>query len=117
MSNRHLARTIAMQTLFLWDFNEQPQINTKEIVETSFSSFAPNMTDHSFTENIVNDKVTSESFIKAEGPFIPGKNGNMSTKRARNTINFTDDIIYSEEVSELESSQEQNLHSSNQLKL
>lgn len=54
MSNRHLARTIAMQTLFLWDFNDQPKINVKDIVENSFSSFAPNMTDHSFTENIVN---------------------------------------------------------------
>ncbi|MEI8360556.1 MAG: transcription antitermination factor NusB [bacterium] len=63
MSNRHLARTIAMQTLFLWDFNEQPQINVKEVVASSFANFAQNMTDHSFTENIVNGVIENVASI------------------------------------------------------
>ena len=65
MSNRHLARTIAMQTLFLWDFNDQPKINITDVVENSFSSFAPNMTDHSFTENIVNGVITNVEEINS----------------------------------------------------
>ncbi len=41
MSNRHLARTLAMQTLFVWDFNGQTGDNLKEIIAENFVNFAP----------------------------------------------------------------------------
>jgi N utilization substance protein B len=53
MSNRHLARTIAMQTLFEWDFKGKKAEQIDEIINYNFKSFAPEFSDHSFTEKIV----------------------------------------------------------------
>ena len=39
MANRHLARTIAMQTLFCWDFNGQKD-KLEDLVKESFQQFA-----------------------------------------------------------------------------
>lgn len=49
MSNRHLARTIAMQTLFLWDFNGCPETDLSVLVNQNYNSFAPELTDREFT--------------------------------------------------------------------
>ena len=48
MSNRHLARTLAMQTLFVWDFNSQASDNLKEIIDENFANFAPDFDDNGF---------------------------------------------------------------------
>jgi N utilization substance protein B len=53
MSNRHLARTIAMQTLFLWDFNNCPETDLRVMVNQNYDSFAPELTDRDFTLDIV----------------------------------------------------------------
>lgn len=53
MSNRHLGRTIAMQTLFLWDFNGCQTGDLTDVVEKNVEHFAPNLDDHGFTYNIV----------------------------------------------------------------
>jgi transcription antitermination protein NusB len=53
MSNRHLARTIAMQSLFLWDFNGKKDIDFEEIVKSNFSNFAPNFNDGGFTHSLI----------------------------------------------------------------
>jgi transcription antitermination protein NusB len=52
MSNRHLARTIAMQSLFLWDFNAKSG-DLNEIIKQNFHNFAPNFDDKGFSEHIV----------------------------------------------------------------
>ena len=53
MSNRHLARTIAVQTLYQWDFNNQEKdINT--ITTEVRESFAPEFDDGSFIDYLVN---------------------------------------------------------------
>ncbi|PIS40606.1 MAG: transcription antitermination factor NusB [Candidatus Kerfeldbacteria bacterium CG08_land_8_20_14_0_20_43_14] len=52
MSNRHLARTIAMQALFEWDFNRQSG-NLAEVVERDKKEFAPDFDDHDFAMRIV----------------------------------------------------------------
>jgi len=54
MSNRHLARTIAMQTLFLWDFNHQDENILDDILNNMFKNFAPNFDDHGFAHDLVN---------------------------------------------------------------
>jgi len=51
MSNRHLARTIAMQALFEWDFNHQTG-NLVEFVEHDKKEFAPDFDDHDFALRI-----------------------------------------------------------------
>jgi len=53
MSNRHLARTIAMQTLYLWDFNGRENKNLDKIVEQNLKEFAPGFNDEGFTKSIV----------------------------------------------------------------
>lgn len=52
MSNRHLARTIAMQTLFVWDFNEQSD-NVDQIIKENFANFAPNFDDGGYVFDTV----------------------------------------------------------------
>ena len=53
MSNRHLARTLAMQTLFLWDFHGRPNLKISEIVRNMFEYFAPNFDDHGFVVGLI----------------------------------------------------------------
>jgi N utilization substance protein B len=53
MSNRHLARTIAMQSLFTWDFNGCHNEKIEEILESNFSNFAPNFDDGGFARDLV----------------------------------------------------------------
>lgn len=53
MSNRHLARTIAMQTLFLWDFKGKNNEELENIVGEVFANFAPQFNDHGFVEGLV----------------------------------------------------------------
>lgn len=53
MSNRHLARTIALQTLFAWDFNGQKDGDIEKIIVNNFANFAPNFDDGGFVKNLV----------------------------------------------------------------
>lgn len=54
MSNRHLARTIAMQALFIWDFHGKPKTDMAKIVEQVFATFAPNFNDQGFALSLLN---------------------------------------------------------------
>ncbi|MDD3711171.1 MAG: transcription antitermination factor NusB [Patescibacteria group bacterium] len=51
MANRHLSRTIAMQTLFVWDFNGKKK-DLKEIIVDNFLNFAPEFDDGGFAEEL-----------------------------------------------------------------
>ncbi len=53
MSNRHLARTIAMQTLFVWDFNGQKTDMVESLISDNFANFAPNFDDGGFVKELV----------------------------------------------------------------
>lgn len=53
MSNRHLARTIALQTLFAWDFNGQKDGDIERIIANNFANFAPNFDDGGFVSSLV----------------------------------------------------------------
>jgi N utilization substance protein B len=53
MSNRHLARTIAMQSLFMWDFNGRQDKDLNEIAKGNLSYFAPNFNDNGFVKKIL----------------------------------------------------------------
>ena len=52
MSNRHLARTLAMQTLYQWDFNEQKK-DIKEIMLGVRENFAPEFDDGQFINHLI----------------------------------------------------------------
>lgn len=53
MSNRHLARTVAMQILFEWDFNNRSQ-GLSEVIERSIAEFGAGLgEDSKFIEQLV----------------------------------------------------------------
>lgn len=63
MSNRHLARTVAMQTLYEWDFNhpladavvgETEREEIQKLTQENREEFAPGLDDQGFTDTLVN---------------------------------------------------------------
>ena len=52
MSNRHLARTIAWQTLYQWDFNDK-QTDLEAVIKNDLAEFAPQFDDKGFIDNLV----------------------------------------------------------------
>lgn len=54
MANRHLARSMVLQTLFEWDFNgRRPTDDVEEILERNVSEFAPGIGDTSFMRRLL----------------------------------------------------------------
>ncbi len=53
MSNRHLARTIAMQSLYQWDFLGQDDARLPEVIAFNRSEFASDFDDGGFVESLV----------------------------------------------------------------
>lgn len=54
MSNRHLARSIAMQSLFEWDFRDKPSAILPAIVDHNLDEFGPGLEEErEFAKKIV----------------------------------------------------------------
>jgi N utilization substance protein B len=53
MANRHLARSIALQTLFEWDFRALPDKELLAIEKRNIEEFAPGIEEDSFSNKIV----------------------------------------------------------------
>lgn len=54
MSNRHLSRTIALQSLYQWDFLGMPEGKLPEIIAFNRDEFAPKFDDEGFVDELVN---------------------------------------------------------------
>jgi len=54
MASRHLSRSIAMQSLYEWDFNGQKQDNLNEIVLRNIKEFGPGLESTDFVFSLVN---------------------------------------------------------------
>src|SRR5437773_9232653 len=65
MSNRHLARTIAMQTLYEWDFNGRQKPDVVGLLKENFKQFAPDFSDEGFSEQLINGVLDHLSDIDA----------------------------------------------------
>ncbi|MFA5130233.1 MAG: transcription antitermination factor NusB [Patescibacteria group bacterium] len=52
MSNRHLCRALALQSLYEWDFNNSSK-DAVEILRRNIAEFAPDLDEKDFAENIV----------------------------------------------------------------
>lgn len=59
MSNRHLARTIAMQTLFEWDFRGSENDRLTAILEHNFLEFGDGLTEKDFTVSLINGVIAN----------------------------------------------------------
>jgi len=62
MSNRHLARTIVLQTLFQWDFN-QGQEELNKIIGRNFQEFAPEFDDGGFSKELISGIIKNQPAI------------------------------------------------------
>ncbi len=75
MSSRHLARSIALQTLYEWDFFRDEGKNYKDIIEKNVKEFAKNSSDLSFVHSIVDGVVENiselDKIIVAAAPEWP----------------------------------------------
>lgn len=53
MSNRHLSRSIAMQTLYEWDFRGRPTAILPVLTEQNMKEFGAGLTENEFTGEII----------------------------------------------------------------
>src|SRR4051812_22104165 len=53
MANRHLSRSIVLQSLFEWDFNSRNSTEALSIFKRNTEEFAPGMGDFSFMDNLL----------------------------------------------------------------
>lgn len=53
MANRHLSRSIVLQSLFEWDFSQQKDSALKAIAERNVLEFAPGIEDLSFVKKLI----------------------------------------------------------------
>lgn len=71
MANRHLARTIALQALFEWDFTKG-QRTPEEMVATNKQEFAPDFDDQGFSLELVKSVIKNQKAIdKLISKFAP----------------------------------------------
>lgn len=75
MANRHLSRTVALQSLFEWDFCGQKNNTIDDIVSRNSAEFAPGMSDGSFAhklvKGIISKKEDLDSIIVKAAPDWP----------------------------------------------
>jgi transcription antitermination protein NusB len=75
MANRHLSRSIVLQSLFEWDFRGQDDSAMKDIVARNIAEFAPGMGDFSFVQNLTTNvlakKTDLDKIIEKAAPDWP----------------------------------------------
>lgn len=63
MANRHLARSVAMQSLYEWDFKGKKNENLDEIIKKNIEEFAPGLEDDSFVYHLAKQTVENRDKI------------------------------------------------------
>ena len=75
MANRHLSRSIVLQTLFEWDFNGRIISKLKDILSRNIVEFGPGLTDFAFMEclleTVINKLEMLDSIIVKSAPEWP----------------------------------------------
>ncbi len=75
MANRHLSRSIVLQSLFEWDFANKPNSDIESIFTRTAEEFAPGMGDFSFMRslisNILKKKPDLDNIIEKAAPEWP----------------------------------------------
>jgi N utilization substance protein B len=61
MANRHLSRSIVLQTLFEWDLNNIDKKGIIAVLERNVEEFAPNKTDNPFIEKLLDGVLGKQS--------------------------------------------------------
>lgn len=61
MANRHLARSIVLQSLFEWDFAQKSESEGKQILQQNLAEFATGMGEHSFADSLFSNVVKKQA--------------------------------------------------------
>ena len=65
MANRHLSRSVVLQSLFEWDFCNDRRGDASAIVERTAKEFAPGLSDVSFIEELMKGIIGKQKEIDA----------------------------------------------------
>lgn len=100
MSNRHLARTIAMQSLYQWDFSGKPEGKAPEILAANLKEFAPDFDDGGFAAQLIDGVLVRRDEIdKIIVTFAPEWPLEQITNVDRNILRLgIYELKYSEEI-------------------
>jgi len=75
MANRHLSRSIVLQTLFEWDFAVSKEITPEEMLERNIEEFGPGLDDGAFMSllflGVVKKKAIIDEIIEKAAPDWP----------------------------------------------
>lgn len=75
MANRHLARSVVLQTLFEWDFNGKKDNTANDVLIRNIDEFAPGVTDITFMQTILRGVIEKrneiDSIIEKAAPDWP----------------------------------------------
>lgn len=63
MANRHLSRSIVLQTLFEWDFSDTKNIDVKVIAKRNLQEFAPGLEDDVFVDSLLDEILKKQKVI------------------------------------------------------
>lgn len=63
MANRHLQRSVAMQSLFEWDFQGKDDTKINEIIERNIAEFAPGIEEFEFVKKLTKDTLKKRADI------------------------------------------------------
>ena len=63
MANRHLSRSIVLQTLFEWDFDAEEKISPEEMLERNIEEFGPGLDDSLFMRDLLVGVVKKKTII------------------------------------------------------
>ena len=61
MANRHLSRSIVLQSLFEWDFNGRDASKVDAILERNVAEFAPGLNDATFMSELIHNVLAKQS--------------------------------------------------------
>jgi len=75
MANRHLSRSLAMQSLFEWDFNDYDEGDVGEMISRNSEEYAPGLEDMTFVKDlvfgVVKNKERLDNIIEKAAPDWP----------------------------------------------
>ncbi len=63
MANRHLSRSIVLQTLFEWDFAANAEISATDMLERNIEEFGPGLDDATFMSELLGGVVKKKAII------------------------------------------------------
>ncbi|MBI4139296.1 transcription antitermination factor NusB [Candidatus Uhrbacteria bacterium] len=99
MSNRHLARAIAMQSLYEWDFHHA-QRDAVQILERNLEEMAPELDEKDFAKHLVADLLAHRDEIDAMiSKFAPDWPLEKITTVDRNVLRIgAYELVYNDEI-------------------